>query len=87
LSLYFGTVDGWYFITVLDIRNIFDFLPNDFGIHHNFKYLPLSILIQRADDRDDFTSWQKIDIINLSSSFELRNFSYRDYTIEQGIFH
>ena len=88
LSLYLGTLAGWNFVTVFDIRNVFDFLPNAAqGAFLHFKYLPLSILIERADDRDDFASWQKIDIINLSSSFELSSFSYRDYTIEQGIFY
>lgn len=87
LSLYTGTPadleneNPWNFAELLDVRNVCDFFPL------SLKYLPLSVLIERASDIDDFSSWEKINIINLKNAYELSNFSYKDYSIEQGMFY
>jgi len=69
------------FYRVININHLEDFIAGD------YQFEPLSILLERASDIEDFSSWQRIDIINLKNAYELSNFVYKDYSIEQGMFY
>ena len=56
-------------------------------ISTDFKFEPISVLIERASDRDNFSSWKKINLINFKNWFIMNNYVFKDYTIEQGIFY
>lgn len=54
---------------------------------YDLKFEPLSLLIERAQDTDNFSSWKRVKILNFKNLYLVSDFVYKDYTISQGMFY